>query len=50
LVKARTRQFARRQLTWFRSLEECRWVDMEAEQRQADVAESIVDLVNQQSR
>jgi tRNA dimethylallyltransferase len=26
LVKLRTRQFAKRQLTWFRSLSECRWV------------------------
>ena len=26
LVKLRTRQFAKRQLTWFRSLRECRWV------------------------
>jgi tRNA dimethylallyltransferase len=26
LVKIRTRQFAKRQLTWFRSLSECRWV------------------------
>jgi tRNA dimethylallyltransferase len=26
LVKNRTRAFARRQLTWFRSLSECRWV------------------------
>ncbi|MBI3839325.1 MAG: tRNA (adenosine(37)-N6)-dimethylallyltransferase MiaA [Planctomycetia bacterium] len=29
LVKLRTRQFAKRQLTWFRSLSECRWVDIE---------------------
>lgn len=28
LVKTRTRQFAKRQLTWFRSLSECRWVGM----------------------
>jgi len=27
-TKARTRQLVRRQLTWFRSLEGCRWVDM----------------------
>ena len=26
LVKLRTRQFAKRQLTWFRSLSECRWI------------------------
>ncbi len=28
LVKTRTRQFAKRQLTWFRSLSECRWAPM----------------------
>ena len=28
-VKARTRQFARRQETWFRSLEECQWIERE---------------------
>ncbi|HQU45617.1 MAG TPA: tRNA (adenosine(37)-N6)-dimethylallyltransferase MiaA [Pirellulales bacterium] len=28
-VKTRTRQFAKRQLTWFRSLSECRWVKAE---------------------
>jgi tRNA dimethylallyltransferase len=28
LVKTRTRQFAKRQLTWFRSLSECRWFPM----------------------
>ncbi len=28
LVKLRTRQFAKRQLTWFRSLSECRWIDV----------------------
>jgi tRNA dimethylallyltransferase len=50
LVKIRTRQFARRQLTWFRSLEECRWFPLETEQKQSDVAESIVDLVDEQAR
>lgn len=28
LVKTRTRQFAKRQLTWFRSLSECRWIPL----------------------
>ncbi len=32
LVKTRTRQFAKRQLTWFRSLSECRWIPMMASQ------------------
>ncbi len=29
LVKLRTRQFAKRQLTWFRGLSECRWIKIE---------------------
>ena len=50
LVKMRTRQFARRQLTWFRSLEECQWVALETAQGPSDVAESIVDSVDEQAR
>ena len=41
LVKLRTRQFAKRQMTWFRSLSECRFVDMSDEPGAADVAERI---------
>ncbi|HUY33271.1 MAG TPA: tRNA (adenosine(37)-N6)-dimethylallyltransferase MiaA [Pirellulales bacterium] len=36
LVQIRTRNFAKRQMTWFRSLSECRWI---AVSRQADPAE-----------
>lgn len=42
LVKTRTRQFAKRQLTWFRSLSECRWIAMDESQTSADVAERIL--------
>ncbi len=28
LIKLRTRQFAKRQLTWFRSLSECTWIEV----------------------
>ena len=35
LVQNRTRAFARRQLTWFRSLSECRWVNVSAEDEPA---------------
>jgi tRNA dimethylallyltransferase len=42
LVKTRTRQFAKRQETWFRSLSECRWIEMheplDAEQVAAEIA------------
>ena len=40
-VKARTRQFSRRQETWFRSLSECRFIDMHEGQSSAQVAERI---------
>jgi tRNA dimethylallyltransferase len=42
LVKTRTRQFARRQLTWFRSLSECRWVRMTADSQASAIADRIV--------
>ena len=42
LVKARTRQFARRQETWFRSLSECRRVPQREATDPADVASAIV--------
>ncbi len=41
LVKTRTRQFAKRQLTWFRSLSECRTVPMSEGRSAADVASEI---------
>jgi tRNA dimethylallyltransferase len=40
-VKAGTRQFARRQETWFHSLSECTWVPLDEEKSAAEVAESI---------
>ena len=40
-VQARTRAFARRQLTWFRSLSECRFVPVSEEDRPAAIAASI---------
>ena len=43
-VKARTRQFARRQETWFRSLSECRFIAQDSDQSPADAAESILAL------
>ena len=44
LVKARTRQFARRQETWFRSLSECRRVPQHAGTTPTENAETIVAL------
>ena len=44
LVKTRTRQFAKRQLTWFRSLSECRWIPMSATASPAAQAIEIARL------
>jgi tRNA dimethylallyltransferase len=41
-IKARTRRFAKRQGTWFRSLSECRFVDLSADIRPESVAAVIV--------
>jgi tRNA dimethylallyltransferase len=40
-VKTRTRQFAKRQLTWFRSLSECRWMPISARDTPAGIAQRI---------
>jgi len=42
LVKARTRQFARRQDTWFRSLIECRSVPQDDRSHPAATAHQII--------
>jgi tRNA dimethylallyltransferase len=44
LVKLHTRQFAKRQLTWFRSLPECRWISVGDPFDSAEVAKRIVEL------
>jgi tRNA dimethylallyltransferase len=43
LVKQHTRQFAKRQLTWFRSLPECRMIDVNEPFRPAELAEQIAE-------
>ena len=42
LVQNRTRAFARRQLTWFRSLSECRWVPCREEDTRQQLTARIV--------
>jgi tRNA dimethylallyltransferase len=42
-IKTRTRQFAKRQGVWYRSLSECRWVDIAGDADAAAVAAQIVD-------
>jgi tRNA dimethylallyltransferase len=49
LIQNRTRAFARRQLTWFRSLEECRWVTMNTENTVSEVVDTILGAVDQQN-
>ena len=44
-VKARTRQFAKRQCTWFRSLPECREIPLQGELLPQAVAEAIHEQV-----
>jgi tRNA dimethylallyltransferase len=41
LVKLHTRQFAKRQLTWFRSLAECRWIQVAEPLNASEIAERI---------
>lgn len=41
LIKLRTRQFAKRQLTWFRSLSECTWIEVSEPFSAFPVAEQI---------
>ena len=45
LTKTRTRRFAKRQLTWFRSLSECRFVPVEGTLDADAVAERIAAMV-----
>jgi tRNA dimethylallyltransferase len=46
LVKLRTRQFAKRQMTWFRSLSECRTLSVSGEFDLGEVVERIVSATN----
>lgn len=40
-IKIHTRQFAKRQLTWFRGLEECRWISAFGEPKPVRIAQRI---------
>jgi tRNA dimethylallyltransferase len=41
LVKSRTRQFAKRQLTWFRRHGNCEWIELPPEESSGEIAEKI---------
>jgi tRNA dimethylallyltransferase len=45
LVKLRTRQFAKRQMTWFRRQMELQWIDVTADRSVEEVAAPILDAV-----
>jgi tRNA dimethylallyltransferase len=49
-VKARTRRFAKRQGTWFRSLSECRFIDIAGDVEAEVLAARIGSLGNAESR
>lgn len=46
-VRVRTHQFARRQETWYRSLSECRRIDVEGRVEPAELAAQLVELGRQ---
>jgi tRNA dimethylallyltransferase len=48
-IQRRTRQFAKRQLTWFRNLEECHAMELTGEETAADIAERLVRGVDRGS-
>lgn len=43
LIKRHTRQFAKRQHTWFRNLEECNAVEVTGEESPTEIAERVID-------
>lgn len=50
LVKTRTRQFAKRQLTWFRSLSECRWLPISPASDASAQTETIIQEVRSSAK
>jgi tRNA dimethylallyltransferase len=44
-IKLKTRQFAKRQHTWFRNLEECLAIDISGTEIPTEIADRIVDAV-----
>jgi tRNA dimethylallyltransferase len=45
LVKTRTRQYAKRQFTWFRKYAPLEWIELEAASRTDEVVERIAKRV-----
>jgi tRNA dimethylallyltransferase len=49
-VKTRTRQFAKRQETWFRSLSECTIVPMTSHETPTEIADQVLALTASSAR
>lgn len=49
MIQTRTRQFAKRQHTWFRNLEECREIEIGEPQDPGDIARQILDIAQTQT-
>ena len=45
-IQTRTRQFAKRQHTWFRHLEECRAVEITGDETPAELADRLSRLIS----
>lgn len=45
-IQTRTRQFAKRQHTWFRNLEECRPIEVDGTESADDIATKILQIAN----
>jgi len=45
LIKIRTRQYAKRQLTWFRRHMSAQWIDLQADSKPTEAAQRIVPLM-----
>lgn len=46
LIQTRTRQFAKRQTTWFRNLEECSPITLKGDESPADITELVLARLN----
>ena len=44
-IKARTRQFAKRQMTWFRSFDNVQWVEVSQEDAPASIAGRVIEAL-----
>jgi tRNA dimethylallyltransferase len=50
LVKIKTRQFAKRQMTWFRKQASMQWIEVKAELDSAEIAEQILQKATKETK